>query len=86
MSESYKGIYEVNKWTYKIEEALQKHGQPLGKLQKLLKELQTSGKLEKMREQENIEEQRKQKRYRGELEIEEMKLNMKREYEKKKEE
>ena len=39
-----------------------------------------------MREQENIEEQRKQKRYRGELEIEEMKLNMKREYEKKKEE
>ena len=35
-----------------------------------------------MREQESIEEHRKQKRYREELDIEEIKLKMKREYEK----
>ena len=44
--------------------------------------MQTADKLEKIREEESIEEQRKQKRYRDKLEIEEMKLKMKKEYEK----
>ena len=61
-----------------MEGDLEKYGQPLEKLQKLLKELQTNDNLENMREQESIEEQRKQKIYGEELEIEEMKLKMKR--------
>ena len=55
MLKSNKEINEVNKWTHKKEGELEKHGQPLEKLQKLLKELQTADKLEKMREQESIE-------------------------------
>ena len=82
MLESEKKIDEVNEGTYKIEGELERHGQPLEKLQKLLKELQITDKLEKMREEESVEEQRKQNKYREELEIEEMKLKMKREYEK----
>ena len=82
MLKSDKEIKEVNEWVYKIEGELKKHGQPLEKYQKLMKQLQTDDKLEKMREQKSIEEQRKQKRYREELEIQEMKLKMKREYEK----
>ena len=62
MLESDKEIEEVNEWTYKIEGELEKHGQPLENLQKLLKELQTANKLEKIRKKESIEEQRKQKR------------------------
>ena len=62
MLESDKEIEEVNEWTYKIEGELEKHGQPLKNLQKLLKVLQTADKLEKIREKESIEEQRKQKR------------------------
>ena len=62
MLESDKETEEVNEWTYKIEGELEKHGQPLENLQKLLKELQTANKLEKIRKKESIEEQRKQKR------------------------
>ena len=61
-----------------MEGDLEKYGQPLEKLQELLKELQTTDNLENMREEESIEEQRKQKIYGEELEIEEMKLKMKR--------
>ena len=59
MLESDKEIEEVNEWTYKIEGELEKHGQPLENLQKLLKELQTGDKLENIREEESIAEQRK---------------------------
>ena len=65
-----------------IERDLEKYDQPLEKLQKLIKDLQTADQLEKMKEEESIEGQRKQKRYKEKLEIEEMKLKMKREYEK----
>ena len=82
MLESDKELDEVNEWTNKIEGDLEKYDQPLEILQKVIKDLQNADQLEKMREQENIEEQRKQKRYREELEIAEMKLKMKREYEK----
>ena len=82
MLESGKKIEEVNEWTYKIEGELENYAQSVGNLQKLLKELQTADKLEKIREEESIGEQRKQKRYREELEIKEIKLKMKREYEK----
>ena len=78
MLENDKEIDEVIKWTCKMEGDLEKYGQPLEKLQKLLKEMQTTDNLENMREQESIEEQRKQKIYGEELEIEEMKLKMKR--------
>ena len=61
MLESEKKIDEVNEGTYKIEGELERHRQPLEKLQKLLKELQTTDKLEKMREEESVEEQRKTK-------------------------
>ena len=60
--ESDKEIEEVNEWTYKIEGELEKYGQPLENLQKILKELQTADKLEKITEEESIEEERKQKR------------------------
>ena len=47
MLDSDKEMDEVNEWTYIIEGELEKHGQPLEKLQELLKELQTAEKLEK---------------------------------------
>ena len=59
--ESDKEIEEVNEWTYKIEGELEKYGQPVETLQKLLKVLQTADKLKKIREEESIEEQKKQR-------------------------
>ena len=83
MLESNKKINEINEWTFKIEGDYERHGQFLEKLQKLLNEVQTADKLEKIREQESKEEQIKRKRYGIELEIEEIKLKIKIEYEKK---
>ena len=82
MLESKKQIQEIDEWTNEIEGLIEKHDQPLEKVPKLLKVLQIADRLEQMREQEGMEEQRKLKRYREELEIGEMKLKMKREYEK----
>ena len=76
--EDNKEIEKVNERTSRIEGELEKHGQTLENLWKLLKELQTADKWEQIREEESIEEHRKQKRYREELEIEEINFIWKR--------
>ena len=62
MLESEKQIEEIDEWTNEIEGLIEKYDQPLEKVQKLLTELQIADRLEQMREQEGMEEQRKQNR------------------------
>ena len=81
MIENDKKLDKVKAWTNQVESDLERYDQLLGKSQHCLKELRVANQTEKMRKQESMEEYKKQKRYQEELEIEEMKLKKKREYE-----
>ena len=66
MIEGVKELKKVKAWANQAETDLQKYNQPLGELQQCLKEMRAADQIEKMREQESMEEYRKQKRYQEE--------------------
>ena len=66
MIEGVKELKKVKAWTNQAETDLEKYNQLLGELQQCLKEMRAADQIEKMREQESMEEYRKQKRYQEE--------------------